>query len=157
MPRVRALTADLAEQDLPLYLAALRNLTGVDVGHRGCDGLLHGSAARRCAPPAWTRGWPPSVGSTGAASSRTIPTVRTEALPRARAEFVFGHADQDRSMPAEAVEALGEALDEAGLTASNEVYAGAAHGYTMADTSMYDEPATERHFAELEELFERAL
>jgi acetyl esterase/lipase len=37
-------------------------------------------------------------------------------------------------MPAEAVAALGEALDAAGLVASNQVYPGAVHGYTMADT-----------------------
>jgi carboxymethylenebutenolidase len=78
-------------------------------------------------------------------------------LGDARAEYVFGHADQDRSMPPEAVETLGKALAEAGLTASNEVYEGAAHGYSMADTPMYDEAAAERHFAALEALFDRAL
>ena len=60
-------------------------------------------------------------------------------------------------MPPEAVEALGRALDDAGLVATNEVYEGAAHGYSMADTSMYDEAATERHFTELEALFARTL
>ena len=35
-------------------------------------------------------------------------------LPGARAEFVFGHADQDRSMTPEAVAALGRALADAG-------------------------------------------
>ncbi|MCW2817855.1 MAG: dienelactone hydrolase, partial [Marmoricola sp.] len=42
-------------------------------------------------------------------------------------------------------------------TASNEVYPGAAHGYSMADTSMYDEASAERHFAELEALLGRTL
>jgi carboxymethylenebutenolidase len=37
------------------------------------------------------------------------------------------------------------------------VYAGASHGYTMADSAPYDEAATERHFAELEALFARTL
>jgi carboxymethylenebutenolidase len=60
-------------------------------------------------------------------------------------------------MPPEAVAALGRALDEAGLTARNEVYPGAGHGYTMADTAVYDEAATERHFHELEALFARTL
>ncbi|MEO7268080.1 MAG: dienelactone hydrolase family protein [Knoellia sp.] len=78
-------------------------------------------------------------------------------MAHARAEFVFGHADHDRSMPPEAVEALGEALRSAGLVASNEIYSGAAHGYSMSDTAMYDEAATERHFAELEALFARRL
>ena len=46
---------------------------------------------------------------------------------------------------------------DAGLTASNEVYEGAAHGYSMADTSVYDEAATERHFDELRALLARTL
>ena len=60
-------------------------------------------------------------------------------------------------MGPEAIETLGETLRAAGLTASNEVYEGAAHGYSMADTSMYDEAATERHFAELRALLGRTL
>ena len=60
-------------------------------------------------------------------------------------------------MPPEAIAALGQALEDAGLAATNEVYAGAAHGYSMSDTSMYDEAATERHFRELEELLDRTL
>jgi carboxymethylenebutenolidase len=39
----------------------------------------------------------------------------------------------------------------------NEVYAGAAHGYSMADTSMYDEAGAERHFRVLQDLFARTL
>ena len=78
-------------------------------------------------------------------------------LAEARAEFVFGHADNDGSMPPEAVASLGETLSAHGLTARNEVYEGAAHGYSMSDTSVYDEDAAERHFRELEALFARTL
>ncbi|MET0840049.1 MAG: dienelactone hydrolase family protein, partial [Marmoricola sp.] len=78
-------------------------------------------------------------------------------IPRATAEFLFAHADNDRSMPPEAVEELRRVLDEADLAGTSVVYAGAAHGYSMADTSMYDEQATERHFVELEDLLERTL
>ena len=45
--------------------------------------------------------------------------------------------------------ALGEVLERAGCPYVNEVYSGAAHGYTMADTSAYDEAAAERHFRAL--------
>jgi carboxymethylenebutenolidase len=60
-------------------------------------------------------------------------------------------------MTPENVEALGRALDDAGLTATNEVYPGASHGYTMSDTSVYDEDATERSFTELQALLARTL
>jgi carboxymethylenebutenolidase len=45
-------------------------------------------------------------------------------------------------------------LTAAGVT---EVYPGAAHGYTTADSSAYDEGAAERHFTALHRLLARAL
>jgi carboxymethylenebutenolidase len=77
-------------------------------------------------------------------------------LATARAAFAFGHASHDRSMPPEAVAALGAALDAAGLSAVNEVFPG-PHGYSMADTSMYDEESAERHFASLRTLLASTL
>jgi carboxymethylenebutenolidase len=79
------------------------------------------------------------------------------AIEGSTADYVFGHADQDRSMPLDAVAALEATLQAAGRPHLNEVYEGAAHGYSMADTSMYHEAATERHFRELEGLFARTL
>jgi carboxymethylenebutenolidase len=73
------------------------------------------------------------------------------------AELYFGHADNDRSMTPENIAALEQALDEADVTYRSEVYAGAAHGYTMADTSMYNEAAAERHFSALFALLDRTI
>jgi len=74
-----------------------------------------------------------------------------------RGEVYFGHADQDRSNSAEQIATLDAALEEAGVTHRSEVYAGAAHGYTMSDTPAYDEQAAERHFSALFDLLERRL
>jgi carboxymethylenebutenolidase len=60
-------------------------------------------------------------------------------------------------MPPEAIARLDAALEDAGLDHVTEVYAGAAHGYTMADTAAYDEAAAERHYAALESLLRRSL
>lgn len=73
------------------------------------------------------------------------------------AELYFGFADQDRSMTAEQIAAFERALDDAGARNRSEVYEGAQHGYTMADTAAYDEAARERHFHELRALLDRAL
>ena len=73
-----------------------------------------------------------------------------------QAELYFGHADNDASMTAEQIAVLERALDEAGSRYRSELYAGAMHGYTMADTAAYDEAACERHFAELFALLGRA-
>jgi carboxymethylenebutenolidase len=73
------------------------------------------------------------------------------------AELYFGFADNDRSMTAEQIAELEGALDAAGAHYRSEVYPGAAHGYTMADTPAYDEAAAERHYTELFGLLERTL
>ncbi|HVV89152.1 MAG TPA: dienelactone hydrolase family protein [Solirubrobacterales bacterium] len=73
------------------------------------------------------------------------------------AEVYLGHADNDRSMPPEAIAAVERALDDAGVTYRSELYEGAAHGYTMADTPAYDEAATERHYDELFGLLDRTV
>lgn len=74
-----------------------------------------------------------------------------------RAELYFGHADQDRSLPPEQMERLSAALDAAGVRYRAEVYEGASHGYTMADTRVHDEAAEQRHWTELLGLFDRVL
>jgi carboxymethylenebutenolidase len=73
------------------------------------------------------------------------------------AEVYLGHADNDPSMTPENIAALEQALDDADVTHHSEVYAGAAHGYTMADTAMYDEGAAERHFDALFALLDRTV
>ena len=156
MPRVQALTAELAERDLPVYLSTLRSLPGVASGPVGTTGYCMGARlAIRAAN--LDPGVAAVAGFHGGGLVTDTPDSPHRGIASSRAAYVFGHADQDRSMPAEAIEALGSTLAAAGLSAKNEVYAGAAHGYSMADTSMYDESATERSFAELEALFARTL
>jgi len=74
-----------------------------------------------------------------------------------RAEVYLGHADQDPSNTAEQIATLDAALDDAGVAHRSEVYAGTGHGYTMADTPVYDEQACERHFVGLFDLLDRTL
>jgi carboxymethylenebutenolidase len=74
-----------------------------------------------------------------------------------RAEVYLGYADNDGSATPEQIATLDAALDEAGVTHRSEVYAGAAHGYTMSDTPVYDAEATERHYAALFDLLGRTL
>ena len=60
-------------------------------------------------------------------------------------------------MSAEQIATLDAALDDAGVKHRTEVYSGAAHGYTMSDTPIYDEQAAERHFTALFDLLDRTL
>ena len=73
-----------------------------------------------------------------------------------KAELYFGFADQDPSMTKEQIATLDQALKDASLRYRSEIYEGAQHGYTMADTAAYNEAARERHFRELRALLGRA-
>jgi carboxymethylenebutenolidase len=155
MARVRALTPARSNPDAGLWMSELlAHTAGERVAVTGyCMGAR--LAVRTTAL------FPDTVVACGGFHGGGLATDDADSphrvLGNAHAEFLFGHADHDPSMPRAAVERLGAALDAAGLTATNEVYAGAAHGYTMADTDVYDEAATERHFAELEALLARTL
>jgi carboxymethylenebutenolidase len=155
-PRI-GMTGAQMRADTAAYLAALRGLDGVSDGPVGVTGYCMGARLATRAAGAH----PDDVAAVGGFHGGSIVTDDPDsphlALATARAEFVYGHADQDRSMPPEAIEALTKTLADHGLTATCEVYEGAPHGYTMADTSMYDHDAAERHFTELEALFARTL
>lgn len=154
MGRVNGLTPDKAEPDARLWVDALLEHARAPIGVVGyCMG------ARLATRTAGLR--PDVVAAVGGFHGGGLVTDAADsphhAIARSHAEFVYGHADADRSMPPEAVATLEAELEKAGLRHTNEVYPGARHGYTMADTAPYDEAATERHFEALRDLFARTL
>jgi carboxymethylenebutenolidase len=155
MDRVRALTPVLVAADVPAYVSALREACAS--GPVGTTGYCMG--ARLAVRTA--NGHPDDVAAAGGFHGGGLATDDPDSphlgVAGARAEFVFGHADNDRSMPPEAVARLGQALSEAGRMFINDVYAGAPHGYTMNDTPAYHPASAERHYRVLEELFARTL
>jgi carboxymethylenebutenolidase len=155
MDRVGALTPDLSGPDAEVWVAALTERAGS--GPLGVTGYCMG--ARLAVRTAGL--FPGTVGAVGGFHGGGLVTDAGDSphlsIGKSTAEYAFGHADQDRSMPLEAVETLEATLQEAGRPHLNEIYEGAAHGYTMADTSTYDEAATERHFSVLRGLLDRAL
>ena len=157
MKRVRAHTAEQAFGDLDAYIAALQALPTARAGDIGVTGYCMGG---RLALRAACRR-PDVIAATGVFHAGGLVTQAGDsphlAVANARAELFFGHADGDRSNPPEAIATLEAALDEAELTYTSEVFEGASHGYTMADSSAYDKQATERHFRELEALLARNL
>lgn len=156
IPRVASLTRERVEADVPSYVAALRGVDGVADGPIGVTGYCMGAAvATRAA------GLDPSVAACGGFHGAAIATNEPDsphlALAGAKAAFVYGHADKDGINPPEDIARLDAMLAEHGLRARTAVYPDAPHGFTMSDTSSYQEAGAERHFTELRELFETAL
>ena len=150
------LTGARMESDLPHYVTALRALEGVDAGPIGVTGYCMGARFSTRAA-----GLEPTVAACGGFHGAELVTPEEDSphtrLATARAAFVYGHADRDKLNPAEAIATLEATLDAAGLEASSAVYPDAPHGFTMSDTSSYQEAGAERHFEELRELFDRVL
>jgi carboxymethylenebutenolidase len=153
--RVAAHRRDRTLADAPAWLATFADHAGA--GPIGITGYCMGVRLA-----IWTAGeYPGTVAAVGGFHGGGLVTDADDSPHRSIADstaaYAFGHADQDRGMPLDAVAALEEALTAAGRPHLNEVYEGAAHGYTMADTSVYDEAATERHFNVLRGLLSRTL
>lgn len=150
------LTGERMEADIPHYVAALRSLPGVAEGPIGVTGYCMGArmATRAAGLEASVAACAGFHGAQVASPEMGSPHER---LATARAAFVYGHADQDKLNPPEDVERLDQALAAAGLSARTAVYPDAPHGFTMADTSSYQEAGAERHYVELRELLDSTL
>jgi carboxymethylenebutenolidase len=154
MPLVRELTPERIVSDGGAYLDRLEQLGRGPVAITGyCMG---GRVAWRIAAA-----YPERVAALGAFHVGGLVTDDDNSPHRSAgslaAEVYLGYADNDRSMMPEQIAELERAVDAAGVRYRSEVYRGAAHGYTMADTPAYDEAAAERHYAELFALLDRSV
>jgi carboxymethylenebutenolidase len=154
MPLTRSLTAEAMRSDSGAYLDKLAELTGGRVGVTGyCMGGRQGWQIAASYPErvAALGGFHAGGMVTGADDS---PHLRA---PEVSATVYWGHADNDHGMTPENIATLNAVMDDAGISYTTEVYAGASHGYTMADQGAYNEAAAERHFEALFDLLGRTL
>ncbi|WP_026448952.1 dienelactone hydrolase family protein [Actinopolyspora mortivallis] len=156
-PIMRELTPERAVRDAGAYLEWLATRPEAANGPVGVTGYCMGAAlAMRTAAA-----HPDRVAAVACFHGGNLATEDPDSPHRLvghiTAELYFGHADQDHALPPEQIERLNRALTEAGVRHRAEVYEGAAHGYTQADTASYDRDAAERHWTELLALFERTL
>jgi carboxymethylenebutenolidase len=156
-PVMQALTPELATRDADAWLDFLAGDDRVADGPVGAVGYCMGGAlAIRLAAHA-----PERVAAVATFHAGRLVTDAPDSphrlLGRLGCEVYVGHADHDQSMSPEHQEVVAEAMGSAGVEHRTELYEGAAHGFTMADTAAYDEPATERHWEVLLDLFGRRL
>ena len=151
MPLVQGLTPDQIVSDGPAYLDALGDGPVAIAGY--CMG---GRLGWRIAAA-----YPDRVAGLGCFHTGGLVTDDEESphlsASEIDAELYLAFADHDRSATPEQIATVEGALRAAGREFRAEVYAGAEHGYTMADTPAYDEAAAERHYRELLALLARRL
>ncbi|QNN54116.1 dienelactone hydrolase family protein [Nocardioides mesophilus] len=156
-PLMAALTPDLAMRDARAYLAALEADERVSDGPVGTVGYCMGGAlALRTAAEAPDR-VAAAASFHGGRLATDAPDSPHRSFGRIAGEVYVGHADHDGSMPPEQQQLVAKTLADAGVDHRAELYEGAQHGFTMADTAAYDPAATERHWERLSDLFRRCL
>lgn len=157
MPMMQRLAPDLAMRDADAYLDYLGGLDEVSDGPVGVTGYCMGGAlALRTAAHR-----PDRVAAVAAFHPARLATDAPDSphllVDRLRAEVYVASADADQGMPPEQQARLDDALTAAGVAHACEQYDGAQHGFTMSDTAVYDQAATERHWTELLGLLSRRL
>ena len=155
---IAPLTPDAMERDMAAYIDFFTAQRSVRKGRIGLVGYcfsgklaMHGAAVR-----------PDVVGAVasfhGGGLANDTPASPHLLLPRIKAALYFGHASDDRSMPAPAIDTLDAALTAWGGDFESETYAGARHGWTVPDhAGAYDQAQAERAFTKLVALFDRTL
>jgi carboxymethylenebutenolidase len=156
-PKMTALTPDVVNADAGAWLGFVRGRPEVSDGPVGTVGYcMGGRMALRMAGTT-----PGAVAAAASFHGGNLVTDEPDsphlAAVQAQGELYVGHADNDGSMPPEQMARLTQVLAEAHVRHTAELYVGAAHGWTQADTHAYDEASSERHWIRLLELFGRVL
>jgi carboxymethylenebutenolidase len=157
MPWIKQLTPERAMRDADAYVDYLLAHDEVGDGPMGVTGYCMGGAlALRTAAHR-----PEQIAAAAAFHAGRLVSDAPDSphllVDRLKAEVYVASADNDQGMTPEQQQKLDESLTQAGVTHTCEQYDGAAHGFTMADTAVYDEAATERHWDALLPLLARRL
>jgi carboxymethylenebutenolidase len=156
-PLITQLTPDAITRDSKAYLDFLAAQDGVAPGPVAAVGYCMGGTNALRAMEAF----PERITALGSFHAGRIVTDAPDsphrAVHRLAGEVYFAHADHDASMTPENIETLQKALDAAGVTYRSEVYPGAPHDFTMADTASYQEAGEKRHWENLFALLDRVL
>ncbi|MEU6380727.1 dienelactone hydrolase family protein [Streptomyces sp. NPDC046909] len=156
-PAALSLTPERAMSDAAVYLDWLAASPLTTDGKVGVTGYCMGAGLALRTAGTHPDRVAAAAGFHGAFLATDAPDSPHLLAERITAELYFGHADQDTTNPADQIARLDKTLTAAGVRHRAEVYAGAHHGFTQADTAMYGAEATERHWAALLELLGRAL
>ncbi|GKQ40475.1 dienelactone hydrolase family protein [Streptomyces sp. A012304] len=154
-PVMESLTNDLAMRDAGAWLRWMEHSPLVADGPVALTGYCMGARLSLLTAGTYPDRVAAAAGFHGGRLATDAPDSPHLVADRITAELYFGHADDDPSLPPEQIERLERALTSAGVRHRCEVYEGAPHGFTQADTAAYHEEGAERHWTELLDLLKR--
>jgi carboxymethylenebutenolidase len=157
MPMMQVLDTAAITRDTAAYLDFLAAQEGVSAGPDAIVGYCMGAMNALKAITAYPERIVALAGFHGARLATEEPDSPHLQVGKITGEVYFAHADQDHAMPQEQIDRLEAALDAAQVRFRSEIYPGAQHGFTMADTAAYSADAEKRHWEELFELLDRTL
>jgi len=148
---VGPLTPEAVARDASAYVDFLAAQPAVSAGGMGVIGYCFtGAMAVRTAAAR-----PDRIAAAASFHGGGLWTDRPDSphlsLPKIAARLYFGHADEDRSMPAEAIERFERALAAWGGRYESATYSGAHHGWTVPDSAAFHPAQAERAFQKLTE------
>jgi carboxymethylenebutenolidase len=156
-PMIRGLTPELLRSDTGAYLGWLAASPLVSAGAVGLTGYCMGARLAVLAAAMFPDRVAAVAGFHGGPLVTDSPDSPHLAVGNITAELYFAHAGEDDHMTSEHITQFDKALAAAGVRHRTEVYEGARHGFTQADTSAHDPDAAERHYRELLALLDRNL
>ena len=154
-PIIGSLTTERAMRDADAYLRWLEESPLVTDGPVALTGYCMGARLALLTAGTHPERVAAAAGFHGGRLATDAPDSPHLVAGRITAELYFGHADNDASLPPEQIRLLADTLTEAGVRHRCEVYEGAHHGFTQADTAAYDEKGAERHWSALLDLLKR--
>lgn len=152
------LTPEAQARDFEALLAAVEREPEFSSGPAGVVGYcMTGGFALRMAAEQPSR----IAAAAGFHSARLAvsddPGSPLHVVDRIRGRVFLGHADGDELMPPGQIASLDEALANAGVDFTTELFKGAGHGFTASDAPVYDAAADARHYKRLLTLFGETL
>lgn len=154
-PVMQSLTPELAMRDAGAYLGWLAGSPLVADGPVALTGYCMGARLSLLTAGTYPDRVAAAAGFHGGRLATDAPESPHLVAEHITAELYFGHADEDPSLPPEQIQLLEDTLTKAGVRHHCEVYPGAHHGFTQADTAAYHREGDERHWAALLDLLKR--
>jgi carboxymethylenebutenolidase len=152
------LTPEGQERDVAAYLDFLETQPAFRSGPMGVVGYCFGGAmALRAAAVRPSLVAAAASFHGGGLYKAGNPASPHMVLPQVVARLYFGHAENDKSMDAEAIREFEQALAKWGGRYESKTYAGAHHGWTVSDNPAFNPEQADRAFEKLTKLLAETL